>query len=67
VKFGGIDADEVVRVIDWLDERSAVYQVDGGWAVDALFGAQSRTHGDLDVFVDATEVDPLIEWLSDRG
>ena len=62
-----MDADEVVRVIDWLDERSAVYQVNGGWAVDALLGAQSRTHGDLDVFVDATEADPLIEWLSDRG
>lgn len=67
MKFGGMDADEVVRVIDWLDKRSVVYQVNGGWAVDALLGSQSRTHGDLDLFVDATEVDPLIEWLSGRG
>lgn len=33
---GGMDAEEVVRVVDWLDERSVVYQVNGGWAVDAL-------------------------------
>lgn len=64
--FGGMDADEVVRVIDWLDERSVVYQVNGGWAVDALLGSQSRTHGDLDIFVDATEIETLIAWLSGR-
>lgn len=64
--FGGMDADEVVRVIDWLDERSVVYQVNGGWAVDALLGFQSRTHGDLDIFVDATEIETLIAWLSGR-
>ena len=64
---GGMDAEEVVRVVDWLDERSVVYQVNGGWAVDALVGSQSRTHGDLDLFVDAGQVDTLIEWLSGRG
>ncbi len=64
---GGMDAEEVVRVVDWLDERSVVYQVSGGWAVDALVGSQSRTHGDLDLFVDAGQVDTLIEWLSGRG
>lgn len=64
--FGGMDADEVVRVIDWLDERFVVYQVNGGWAVDALLGSQSRTHGDLDIFVDATEIETLITWLSGR-
>ena len=64
---GGMDAEEVVRVVDWLDERSVVYQVNGGWAVDALVGSQSRTHGDQDLFVDAGQVDTLIEWLSGRG
>ena len=65
--FGGMDADEVVRVIDWLDEWAVVYQVNGGWAVDALLGSQSRAHGDLDIFADSTKADPLIEWLSGRG
>lgn len=44
-----------------------MYQATGGWAVDALVGSQSRTHGDLDLFVDAGQVDTLIEWLSGRG
>lgn len=65
--FGGMDADEVVRIIEWLDERAVIYQVNGGWAVDALLGSQTRSHGDLDVFVDVTEVDSFIEWLSGRG
>lgn len=61
--FGGMDAAEVVRVISWLEERAVVYQVNGGWAVDALHGSQTRSHGDLDVFVDSTTVGALIEWL----
>ena len=65
--FSGMDAAEVVRVVGWLEERSVVYQVNGGWAVDALLGSQTRSHGDLDVFVDSTTVDALMEWLLGRG
>src|SRR5690606_40573846 len=65
--FSGVDAAEVVRVVGWLEERSVVYQVNGGWAVDALHGSQTRSHGDLDVFVDSTTVDALMEWLLGRG
>jgi len=67
VTFSGMDAAEVVRVVGWLEERSVVYQVNGGWAVDALHGSQTRSHGDLDVFVDSTTVDALMEWLLGRG
>lgn len=28
--FSGMDAAEVVRVVGWLEERSVVYQVNGG-------------------------------------
>ena len=63
----GMVAEEVVRVIDWLEEQAVVYQVNGGWAVDALLGSQSRPHGDLDVFVDSTMVSSLMKWLSGRG
>lgn len=62
-----MDAAEVVCVVDWLDERTVTYQINGGWAVDALHGSQTRSHGDLDVFVDATIVDALVEWLEHRG
>lgn len=65
--FVGMSAVEVVRVVEWLGSRSAVYQVNGGWAVDALYGSQTRSHGDLDIFVDATVVDDLIAWLKSAG
>ena len=65
--FEGMDAASVRRIVDWLEERSIVYQVNGGWAVDALHGSQTRSHGDVDVFVDVAVVHALIEWLEDLG
>ena len=63
----GMPADEVVAIVDWLVEAGATYQVNGGWAVDALAGRQTRQHRDLDVFVDSAAVPRLLEWLGDRG
>ncbi len=60
-------ADEVAVVIDWMASRGAVYQVNGGWAVDALLGRQTRPHRDLDVFLDTDVVDELLDWLRTRG
>ena len=53
-------ASEVLTIIGWLTEKETVYQVNGGWGVDALVGRQTREHGDLDVFVDADAVPDLI-------
>ena len=60
-------ASEVLTIIGWLTEKETVYQVNGGWGVDALIGRQTREHGDLDVFVDANVVPDVIEWLASRG
>ena len=60
-------ASEVLTIIGWLTEKETVYQVNGGWGVDALIGRQTREHGDLDVFVDADVVPDVIEWLASRG
>lgn len=60
-------ATEVVAVVKWLRRRNAVYQINGGWAVDALAGRQTRPHDDVDVFVDARHVDALLRWLEGRG
>lgn len=64
---GSTPASEVLAVIEWLSTREVTYQVNGGWAVDALTGHQTREHGDLDVFVDAGFVPELLAWLGDRG
>ena len=51
----------------WLETRAVVYQINGGWAVDALVGHQTRPHRDLDLFVDAAAVDDILGWLTARG
>lgn len=40
---------DVHEVLDALDARGIWPVIDGGWGVDALVGAQSRPHRDLDV------------------
>jgi lincosamide nucleotidyltransferase A/C/D/E len=64
---GTTGANEVLVTIDWLELRGATYQINGGWAVDALIGRQTRPHRDLDVFVDAAVVPDLIGELLRRG
>ena len=60
-------ADEVAEIVDWLVAAGATYQINGGWAVDALAARETREHRDLDVFVDSNSVESLMEWLSERG
>jgi lincosamide nucleotidyltransferase A/C/D/E len=44
------DAD-VLMVLDRLEAAGLVVWLDGGWGVDALVGAQSRPHQDLDLAI----------------
>lgn len=65
--MAGMPAAEVARIVDWLEGRGIVYQCNGGWAVDALVGRQTRDHGDLDVFLDETAVADAVAWLEQDG
>ena len=58
------DAAEMVR---FLEEHGLEVCVDGGWAVDALLGEQTRTHQDLDIAIPEKHVPCLRELLSARG
>lgn len=42
-------AAEVLRVLEALAAAGIVVWLDGGWAVDAALGEQTRPHGDLDL------------------
>ena len=64
---GGMHADEVIAVVDWLEQHGAVHVITGGWAVDALVGRATRRHRDLDVIVEAGACDQLSQWLRGRG
>ena len=60
-------AEDVAELAAHLSAQSVVYQVNGGWAVDAHVGRQTREHGDVDVFLDERRLPETIGWLERRG
>ena len=59
-------ASEVVAVVELLEEAGVPVWLDGGWAVDAAIGDQSRPHDDLDLVVELRHVDRLVRALGAR-
>lgn len=56
-------ADDVLEVLARLDAAGIRWWVDGGWGVDALLGAQTRSHDDLDLAVELCDVPRLVAAL----
>jgi lincosamide nucleotidyltransferase A/C/D/E len=50
-------AEDVLEVLDLLGAQGIRVWVDGGWNVDALLGAQTRPHNDLDLVIDHVNVE----------
>jgi len=62
-----VDADQVVRFLETLDQRVVRGWIGGGWGVDALVGRQTRQHRDLDVVVDVERCDEVVRSLLKEG
>src|ERR1700689_5397841 len=60
-------AEDAVELISLLEEHGIEVYVDGGWAVDALMGRQTRDHSDLDIALPHSQVSLLREILTARG
>ncbi len=60
-------AEEAVELYDLFERSGIMVWVDGGWAVDALLGQQTRSHGDLDIALETRFVEPLRDVLAERG
>ena len=52
-----VGAPDVLAVLDLLAGAGVEAWVDGGWGVDALVGAVTRTHSDVDLVVPLPAVD----------
>jgi lincosamide nucleotidyltransferase A/C/D/E len=75
---GGVEAGDVIQVLDALDAAGVRHWVGGGWGVAALAGRQTRAHRDLDLNVNAEDLDrglaalgllgyvPETDWLPSR-
>lgn len=62
-----MDAQYVVDLYSRLENAGIKIWIDGGWAVDALLGQQTRPHEDLDVAVERKNLLTLKENLVDQG
>lgn len=60
-------AADVVELLAAFARRGIRAWVAGGWAVDAVVGHQTRPHGDLDLAVDAAQLDDLLALLREDG
>lgn len=54
-------------LIEFLERSGLEVYIDGGWAVDALLGQQTRPHDDLDIALPHQQVPKLRTLLSARG
>jgi lincosamide nucleotidyltransferase A/C/D/E len=58
---------DVIEVHDALDDACVRHWVGGGWGVVALAGRQTRRHRDLDLAVDAADLDCCLTTLRELG
>ena len=54
-----MSAEEVVRIVGRLEGAGLTVWVDGGWAIDAVAGRQTRSHDDLDLVARLEEIPAL--------
>ena len=62
-----MQAHDVVDIYQQLDQIGVTLWIDGGWAVDAVIGRETRSHNDLDIAVEARYVSALRDFLEQRG
>lgn len=62
-----MQAELVLALWTLFEENDLKVCLDGGWAVDAALGQQTRPHGDLDIALPASRVPALRQLLSGLG
>lgn len=60
-------AEDVWAVLDLFAAAGARAWIDGGWAVDACLGEQTRPHGDLDIVVQKRHLQAAEAALRNAG
>ena len=62
-----MEVEAVLRFWELARRNALDVCIDGGWAVDALLGEQTRPHNDLDIALPAARVPALRSLLTERG
>ncbi len=59
--------EQARTLVSALDSHGVAACVGGGWAVDALLGRQTRQHSDLDLWVEAGDLEGLFRAFAGEG
>lgn len=62
-----MSVESATRILRALNTAGVNFSVGGGWAIDALVGRETRPHADLDLWVPAEHLEPLIPVAVDLG
>jgi lincosamide nucleotidyltransferase A/C/D/E len=62
-----MEVEEVTKFYQQLTENGIKVWIDGGWAVDAHIGKQTRPHGDLDIAIESKHVEKALQLLKMQG
>jgi len=57
----------LVNLLQLFESAGIEVWLDGGWAVDALLGTQTRPHKDVDIILRLADLSQLREMLGRRG
>ena len=60
-------SEALVELLRLFEDVGIEVWLDGGWAVDALLGTQTRPHKDVDIIVRVSDLEKLRHSLADRG
>jgi lincosamide nucleotidyltransferase A/C/D/E len=58
---------DVCRFLDLVDSLGIEIWLDGGWAVDAWLGRQTRRHADVDIVIETRNLSTLVDALRGLG
>jgi lincosamide nucleotidyltransferase A/C/D/E len=62
-----MDAPRILDLLGHFDALGIPVWLDGGWAIDALLGEQTRPHDDLDLVARLEDAVWICEALAERG
>ncbi len=62
-----MNSEDVAQLVRQLAEAGIEVWLDGGWAVDALLGEQTRSHDDVDIVVRDSDLAHLVDVLAPEG
>jgi lincosamide nucleotidyltransferase A/C/D/E len=63
---GEMPAEEVVALVSLWEQNGLQVWIDGGWAVDALLGDETRRHRDLDIALTVSDLPRIVLALHER-